>query len=374
VDENGNQLPYIDEATYQKGPSGVGRTLCTLAGGCDHSNLENPQGEFVESLKRAQEPDAHFDINWGPEVLAFELDLNQSADLGVKNDHDKAIRELFRNLTFRRALTQAMDRDGLAQATMRGPFLRAWPGGLVPGAPEFDRNSVVFYPYAPDAAKTLLAELGFEDTDNNGILNWTSGPLAGEDLTIAMIAQEDQQEGVNLGQALVNMFAQVGIKVNFRPVTSAAWIDIRTSGEWETFIYRTEHDRVLPFAKFTDLAPLTKVAPQWHREGDTPRQLQPFEEELVDLLKQYLAELEPAKRKEIINEFNHVWTENVYTLGIWVGRHGLALAKRFQNVPSGTPVFMYQWVEDNYLGEAIWTPVEQQREQVRPNTIPVYNK
>ena len=29
VDEEGNQLPYIDEAVYQKGPAGVGRTLCT---------------------------------------------------------------------------------------------------------------------------------------------------------------------------------------------------------------------------------------------------------------------------------------------------------------------------------------------------------
>ena len=57
-----------------------------------------------------------------------------------------------------------------------------------------------------------------------------------------------------------------------------------------------------------------------------------------------------------------------------VPRFFLALAKRFQNVPSGTPVFMYQWVEDNYLGEAIWSPVDQQLPEVRPDTIPVYNK
>ena len=69
VDETGKQLPYFDEVVYQKGPSGVGRTLCTLAGGCDHTNLENPS-TFVETLKRAQEPDAHFDVTWGPELLA----------------------------------------------------------------------------------------------------------------------------------------------------------------------------------------------------------------------------------------------------------------------------------------------------------------
>jgi peptide/nickel transport system substrate-binding protein len=374
VDEEGNQLPYIDEATYQKGPSGVGRTLCTLAGGCDHSNLENPAGEFVESLKAAQNPEAHFSITWGPELLAFELIINQSIDLGVEDEGGKALRELFRDVRFRRALTQGMDRDGLAQATMRGPFLRAWPGGLMPGSPEFDRNSVVYYPYAPDAAKALLAEIGFEDTDGNNFVNWTSGPLEGQDLTIAMAAQEDQQEGVNLGQALVNMYAQVGIKVNFRPVTSADWVNIRQGGAWETFIYRVEQEFALPFTRCSSLAPTGKNAPFWHIEGENPRQLQPFEEELIDLVNQYCTERDLAKRKEIINQYNKIFTENVYALGIWVGRHGLALAKRFQNVPPGTPVFMYQWVEDNYMGEQLWTPKNQQLDEVRPNTVPVYKK
>ena len=42
----------------------------------------------------------------------------------------------------------------------------------------------MYYPYDVDTAKALLAELGFKDTDNNGILNWTTGPLAGQDLIL----------------------------------------------------------------------------------------------------------------------------------------------------------------------------------------------
>ncbi|MEZ4736595.1 MAG: ABC transporter substrate-binding protein [Caldilineaceae bacterium] len=68
VDEAGNQLPYIDEAIYRKGPSGVGRTLCTLAGDCDHTNLENPASEFVEALthNRSQTP---LQYELGPRTL-----------------------------------------------------------------------------------------------------------------------------------------------------------------------------------------------------------------------------------------------------------------------------------------------------------------
>ena len=35
---------------------------------------------------------------------------------------------------------------------------------------------------------------------------------------------------------------------------------------------------------------------------------------------------------------------------------------------------MYHWVEDAIMSETIWTPVDQQNEQVRPETVPVYTK
>ncbi len=59
VDEDGNQLPYFDEIQYRKGPSGIGRDLCTIAGDCDEMNLENPS-TFVEAMTNAQKDDATF--------------------------------------------------------------------------------------------------------------------------------------------------------------------------------------------------------------------------------------------------------------------------------------------------------------------------
>jgi peptide/nickel transport system substrate-binding protein len=119
---------------------------------------------------------------------------------------------------------------------------------------------------------------------------------------------------------------------------------------------------------------MSTEVPYWHREGETPRQLQPFEEELVKLVQQYCPEQDPVKRKELINQYNHIYTDNIYTLGVFVSRYGLALAKRFQNIPAGTPAFLYQWVEDGLMTEMVWTPKDQQIEQIRPNTIPVYGQ
>ncbi len=373
VDEEGNQLPYLDEVVFEKGSTGVGRTLSTLAGSADHTNLENPD-VFIETLKRAEEPDAHFYVEWGPESLAFSLHVNQSATLGVEDERDAALRELFRDFRFRRAVSQAIDRDGVAQAVVRGPFLRAWPGGLYPGAAEFDRESVVFYPYHPDTSRILLAELGFEDTDGNGILNWTSGPLEGEDLVIAMTANEDQQAAVVIAEALVPLMAEVGIQVNFRPVKPTVAGDNIEAGTWEWHVDRGGQAYAVPFTRAEELAPLTKESPSWHREGEEPRQLQPFEEELVRIVEEFRLEPDPEKRQELMFEYNRIFTENIYDIGIVIGRYGLALAKRFNNIPVGSPTFLYHWTWANVNPEQVWVAPEEQLDQIRPNEIPIYTE
>jgi peptide/nickel transport system substrate-binding protein len=374
VDEMGNQLPYIDEAVYQKGPSGAGRGLCTIAGGCDHANLENPAAEFVVAMEAAQEADAQFTINWGPELLAFGLMLNQSESLGVEDERDAAIRQLFREDKFRQALSHAIDREGIAQSIMRGPFLRPWAGGVFPGSPEFDPSAVVYYPYNVDLSKQLLAELGFEDTDGNGVLNWPAASAwAGEDLVLGLNTVQDAQESVNTGESLVAMFGQVGIKINLRPITNQVMNDGYVTGDWEMQVFRGGPEFALPFTRCADLAPSTKETPDWNREGDEPRVLRDWEQELVDIVAQYCVEKDLEVRKQLLNEYNHIFTLHNYNIGVFVSRYGLALAKRFQNVPPGTPVFLYDWVENGLMTEMIWSPVEDQLPQVRPNTIPEYN-
>lgn len=371
VDEDGNQLPYMDEIQYRKGPSGVGRDLCTMAGDCDHMNLENPS-TFVEAMSKAEQADAKFNVSWGPETLGYYVRFNYSVDVGTQNDRDKAVRVLFRDLRFRQALSYASDRDGIAQAIMKGPFLRAWAGGLYPGAPEFDQNSVVYYPYDVDSAKALLADMGLKDTNNDGVLEWTSGSQAGQSVVLQLLASEDAHETISVAEALVNLWGAVGIKINMRTITSSAHTDLDQSGNWDMSVDRGGQLFALPFTNINGLAPTTKAGLVWHREGETPRQLLDFEQSLIDIVNKYRTTFDPAQRKQLMSQYNNIFTQNVYNLGVFVGRYGLGTAKRVKNIPDGTPVFMYTWVEDAVLLDALWTPVDQQLPQNRPETIPVY--
>jgi peptide/nickel transport system substrate-binding protein len=127
----------------------------------------------------------------------------------------------------------------------------------------------------------------------------------------------------------------------------------------------------LPFTNPAALAPTTKTF-GLHREGDVPRVLQPFEQELIDIVLEYRDTYDTAKRKELMFEYNRIFTENLYNIGVFVGRYGLGLAKRSLNVPAGTPVFMYSWVEDAIMLETLWTPLDQQLPQNRPETLAEY--
>lgn len=373
VDENGQQLPYFDEVQYRQGPSGIGRDLCVLAGDCDLTNLENPSS-FVETMTKAQDPNSKFQVTWGPETLGYMCWFNYSLDLGIKSPLDTAVRTLFRDLRFRQALSYATDREGIAQSIMKGPFLRGWAGGLYPGAPDFDKPSVVYYPYDVASAKILLEQCGLKDTNNDKFLEWTSGPTAGQTVILQMSASQDAKETQSVAEALVNQWAAVGIKVNMKVQDSATRTDISNNSTWDIIIDRGGQAFALPFTNPQALAPITKTF-NIHREGpDKPRTLMDFEKELIDLVQKYRSTFVASERKNIMASWNYIWTKNVYNLGIFVGRYGLGIAKRVKNIPDGTPVFMYTWVEDAVMLDCLWTPKEAQLKQNRPDTIPIYAK
>lgn len=371
VDEAGNQLPYLDEVVFEKGPSGVGRTLSTLAGSADHSNLENPS-TFIETLKRAEEDDAHFYVEWGPETLGFSIKLNLSTSLGVKDERDTAVRELFRDVRFRKAVSFALDREGISQSILRGPFLRGWAGGLFPGSSYFDRNTVAYFNNNPEAAAALLAELGFEDTDGDGTLNWPTERLAsGENLVLALVTSEDAEETQTVGDAAVTLLGDLGVQINVRPLNSAARREMNEAGEWEMRVDRDGQTFAVPFTRCRELAPIEKEF-SFHREGAEPRELLDFEQELIDIVTAFCAEPDTDVRRQLMAEYNQITTENVYFMGVFVGRYGLAAAKRFKNVPAGMPVFMYNWTWENVMPEQVWVDPAQQIDQLRPGVIPTY--
>jgi peptide/nickel transport system substrate-binding protein len=285
----------------------------------------------------------------------------------------KELRKLFREQKFRRALTQAIDRDGIARSVADGPFFRAWPGGLYPGSQFFDIESTVYYPFSTDTSKALLAELGFKDTDSNGILLWPDGTQKGQPLVIGLYAVEDVEGAPTIAEALVSLFKQIGIQVNYRKVQSNAASDMNAKGEWDMRVDRMGQEYGVPNVRYRDIAPLTLESPGFSRAAEgVERPLQEFETQMVDLVQQFAAEIDSAKQKELMKTYQKLHTENIYTLGVVIGRYALGMSKTIKNVPIAAPAFFYQWDYNNFIPEQMWIAAADQGKipETKPDTIP----
>ncbi|WGF88424.1 ABC transporter substrate-binding protein [Marinivivus vitaminiproducens] len=371
VDQEGKQLPYLDEVQY-KLSSWEDRTIQTVSGSADYANMEDPS-IYLESLRRAQSPDFANQIIWGARALDWSMYMNLSAVCGVEDESDLALRELFRDRAFRRLITQAVDREALGQSLVRGPFIMPHAGGLHLETEFGDPSMVTYYPYDADGVRAGLTEMGFEDTDGDGIVNWPEGgPRAGQNLDISLLHTSLYTTDVNIAQSLTTMFREVGVNVVLRPHSQDAE-QILDTCQWDWAIRRENQPNQAPILSLEEMAPLSPNFPKWHLGSpDKPRELLGFEQELTDIVEQIRYAPDANARNELFRAYNKVFTENVYTVGLIQVPAAIVINKRFRNVPPGTPIVAYGWGEEGAMRERFWVPADLQGDvpELGEDTLP----
>ncbi len=371
VDERGWQLPYLDEVQF-KLSTWADRTIQTVAGNADYDNLENP-ALYLETLRKAQDPKFPNTLYWGPRSYDWHIDLNLSTVCGADTPRDQAIRALNRQLPFRRAISQALDREAMGQSLVRGPFTAPFPGGLHPESDVGSVESVVYYPYAPATSKALLAQLGFTEKTADGWLKWPSGPLAGQPLEVVLTYGNQRPTDPALADAAINMLREIGVKVvaNQVPLNVNA---VRDSCKWDWLLDRGAPVWQAPITSLDFLAPLSRNVPQWHQgTKDRPQELLDFEPKLIDLVKRIRVEADTGKRIALFAEYEKLFTENVYDIGLINAAGAIIVSKRLQNIPPGVPVLAYQWGEVGVMRERLWSKKEDQLPELLPGRLPGVN-
>jgi peptide/nickel transport system substrate-binding protein len=370
VDEAGNQLPYIDEVWFTEAQSGEARTMNLIAGTGDRDHIENPQ-VFGVIRQASLEPDAHFTIQFGSYGIGYHLMINLSLNLGVDGDErELELRELFRDLRFRQAVAHALDRDAIADLAFPGPLTRAWEGGYPTGSSYYDEKVVKKHEYNPTLAKEVLAELGFKDTDGNGILNWPQESAhGGADLIVELIVGEDQAASVEAAEFIQPMLRSAGIDVRVRVMAGPVVTNRVDSGKFHFNIARL--DSTTPFVHMGSFGPIDTGSPSWHRAGPGgERFLMPFEEEIRKLMIESRTEADAAQRQEIYVEILRLYTENLYSVGLYESQRGLGIAKRFRNVQPDVPAYLYDWLDKNIPLQIVWVPKELQNKPLFKEHIP----
>lgn len=368
VDENGNQLPYLDEMHYRLS-TWADRDVQAVAGSGDFSNLEQAES-YVEALKRSADPNAPARLQFGARTIGYTMDMNLSGNgWGTPDERGAKVRELNRNTDFRKAVSIAIDRQRLGDSLVRGPFTAIYPGGLYAGTAYYDKASTVYYPYDIEAAKALLDGIGLKDTDGDGIRNFADG---GANVEVTLLANSDYGTDTNLAEGVIAQMEPLGIRVVANFQAGTARDDIADSGQFDWQIRRQGSEMVSVVQGTANLAPTGPRTLAWHRGGtDGTVDMLPFEQELVDTVNAFIKTSDNAERAELMKTYQKIFTENVYSVGLTQYPGALIINKRFANIPAGAPIFMFNWAEDNIIRERVFVPKDKQStNELHPQTLP----
>ena len=371
VDEKGNQLPYINEAHY-KLSTWADRDVQAVAGSGDISNLEQPEN-FVASLKRAAQPDAPARLAFGPRLTGYNLHMNFSANgWGQPDERAQAVRELNRNLDFRKAVTMALDRKSIGESLVKGPFTAIYPGGISSGTSFYDRQSTVYYPYDLAAAKAELAKAGLKDTDGDGIVNFPAGTAGGKDVEIVLLVNNDYGTDKSLAEGVIAQMEKLGIRVILNSLTGTQRDAANYSGRFDWMVRRNSTELSSVVQNTEQLAPLGPRTSWHHRSPESGElDLMPFEQQLVDVVRKFITTHDNDERASLMKQYQKIYTENVNTVGLTEYPGALIINKRFSNVPQGTPIFMFNWAEDAIIRERMFVAADKQgKYELFPQQLP----
>lgn len=177
----------VEQAVFRVIPEASTRVAALLAGEVDI--IQAVPADLVDRLM--QSPDIQVKTAPGTQPKWMEMNVTIAP---------------FDNVKVRQAMNYAVDKDLLIEAVYGGRAV-ALPGPLSP-LNNFVNNALAPYPYDPDRALALLAEAGWSDSNNDGILDKEGRPFV---LTIDTL-----DEFRSLAEALATVYREIGIDANVR--------------------------------------------------------------------------------------------------------------------------------------------------------------
>ena len=217
----------------------------------------------------------------------------------------------------RRALAHLTDVDYIIKNLENG-FGQRLVSAVHPGKPYYNK-SLKPVAFDPDKAKSLLAEAGWKDTNNNGILDKKLGGQTTEmELDIHVSGQE---LGNQLALLLQQQAKTVGIKIN---IIEKEFKLVRAEN------LKTRQYHLVPSVVSTDLNYWDDLRSRYHAEFDNPRGANDVSyrnPEADKILDQIPAEPDSKKREEMYTQVQSLIYEDQPMIYLYVPAERIILNK-----------------------------------------------
>ncbi len=320
VDKNKVQLPYFNtiEITIPRDRRTEELNL-VRAGQVDFSTriidfVNTKAKDIQEFLDAAQK---------GGLKLAYQGAGIQNTLLSLNQDvNDEALRTVFRDIRFRRAIAHLIDRERLVKEALSN-FGVARETFITPFSALYDKQATALYELNLERAKALLDEMGLKDANKDNIRELPNG----KPLQIELLINQANEARVNSAKVLTTLFASAGIKLttlalsgsevgkhiapdslNYQMLLISMIGTAASPVDYFTLFHSTGGNH---FYKFSD---------EKNKDGAD------YQKRVDDLLIQLSHETDSAKQKAMAAEFQKIVSENLPV--IWLFSPGMFVAAR----------------------------------------------
>ena len=197
--------PSVKKVIVSVIPDAGTQNLMFQNGELDIIDLQSLDSVLVESSYKTQYPDQ---IVSTPKVGLTYLAVNEN-------------QEYLKDVNVRKALGMAIDVDTIIGSIYSGNAIRE--NGIIPTGIWGHNDSLEGFTYDPAGAKALLKEAGYKD-----------GEVSFE---LAMDSSANTNT-VLVYQTISEMLKAVGIKAQIKTYDHSAWLDLRISGNMDSFVAR----------------------------------------------------------------------------------------------------------------------------------------
>jgi peptide/nickel transport system substrate-binding protein len=298
---DGGALPYLDQLVLEIVPDQNAELLRLQSGDIDLTQSELRAEDYV-AARRAEEQGQLkiLELGVGTDADAFWFCLKPE----VKGDDPRFA--FVQRPEFRQAISHAVDRELFADDVFLSAAVPIW-GPITPG------NRPWFWPDVPryrpdlDASRKLLASIGLEDRNGNGVVE----DLRGTEARFTVVTQR----GIGFyerGTAFLReSAARVGIALDIAPLENSALIERLLACNYDAIYYR-------PLA--TDLDPAGNPdfwlssggAHLWNMNQRAP--MTDWERRIDTLMLEQAATTDPDRRIELFRDVQRIFAENLPVL------------------------------------------------------------
>lgn len=342
VDEEGSQLPYIDEVRYD-----ITSDVETMFAHAISGDYEFHSRHFNDNAHRADAVDN--EAAGGYTVVELESTYSSDMNIGFNMNHrDAGLRAIFQDRRFRIAMSHAIDRQELIDVLWNrvGEPSQAAPR---PESEYYDEEFATQYlEYDPDEANRILDEAGYAP-GSGGVRQAPDGtPL---EFTAAVA--DDALLGtiwIDAMDMIKDMWAAVGVTLNVNGQPRENWQNLVNDFDFDLTVWSGDGgyiDETVSVSWYMAGGPAGGAffARQWselYTNGTTQEEL--VEEppahivEQQDLYDRFLSEPDEAARDEIFGQILDIAKEQFYAIGTVQGQGAWAVvADRLKNVGGPMP-------------------------------------